>query len=155
MTIATKINDIIALSQSSHDTQFSALLSEEELCLVFGGSGGGGGGGGGGGSWAASDAAFADQQAAQERFDNAVQNGLEALGNLEMGSATRHANEAYNAYGDVQTATQNLYNAVDNDSSHADTQQQIDQQIANGHDYSPMDANMSNHDGSPGVGGSY
>lgn len=149
MTIATRINDIIALSQSSNETP---MLSEEELCLIFGGSGGSGGGGG---DWAASDAAFAAQQAAQERFDSAVQNGLQALGDLSMGSATRHANEAYNAYGDVQTATQNLHNALDSDAANVDAAHQVDQQIANGHNYSPMDANMSNYDGSPGVGGSY
>ncbi len=152
MTIATKLNDIIALGQTTSDTQMSALLTEEELCLVFGGSGGSGGGGG---DWAASDAAFAQQQAAQERYDGAIQNGLEALGNGELGSATRHANEAYNAYGEVQTATQNLHNALDSDSARVDANHAVDTQIANGHNYSPMDANMSNHDGSPGVGHSY
>lgn len=148
MTIATRINDVIALSESPNDTQRPALLTEEELCIVFGGSNGGS-------SWQASDAAFAQQQAAQARLDAAVQNGLEALGNLSMGSATRHANDAYNAYGEVSAATQNLHNALDSDAANMSAVVQIDNQIANGHNYSPMDANMTNYDGSPGVGGHY
>jgi hypothetical protein len=146
MSIATKLNDIIALSQSTNEKRSPELLTEDDLSLVFGGNGNG---------FAASDAAFQQQQDAQARFDIAVQNGVEALGNLEMGSATRHASEALNAYGELQAATQNLHNAVDSDVANAHTQQQIDAQIANGHNYSPADANMTNADGSPGVGDSY
>ena len=144
MTIATKINDIIALGETSHDPP---TLSEDELRLVSGS--------GGDNTWAASDAAYAAQQSAHERLNTAMQNGLEALGNLEMGSATRAANEAYNAYTDMQAATQDLYHALDSDAANYDAGYYVDQQISNGHDYSPMDANMTNYDGSPGVGQSY
>jgi hypothetical protein len=71
-----------------------------------------------------------------------------------MGSATRHANEAYPAFGGVQTATQSRHATVASDSANAHTEHQLDQRMASGDNYSPMDANRSHHDASPGVGGS-
>lgn len=141
MSNKISINDFLAPSSAN---ALPVELSTEELALVFGSSGGN--------VWASSDAAFQAQQQAQQNFDQAVQNTLESVGNLEMGSATRHANEAYNAYHDLQQANANLEQAVDNDWADYQHEAAIDQQIANGTGYSPSDANMTLSSGLPGVG---
>jgi hypothetical protein len=143
MTIKTRINDIIENYDALEGSNGTGVVTEQELGAVFGGSGNA--------AYAASDQAFQDYVQAQQTYESARNDALQAAGNLEFGSATQHANEAYNAYQAMQDARTNLENAVDHDFAN-DTQTQIDIQIANGHDYSPVDGNMSNYDGSVGVG---
>ncbi|MEY2930122.1 MAG: hypothetical protein RL033_871, partial [Pseudomonadota bacterium] len=93
------INDYILLGEGLE-------LSGDDLDLILGGSGPSGAqsdepnsstqGPPPADTFASSNAAFEAQQQAQQKYDEAVRNTVESMGNLEMGAATRHANEAYN-----------------------------------------------------------
>jgi hypothetical protein len=103
-------------------------------------------------TFASSTEAFNAQQAAQQKYDAAVQSTLESAGNMALGDATRHANEAYNAHNELQGATTNLEHAVDQDMANYTYYDAVNHQTEAGQGYTPADANMTSSSGLPSVG---
>ncbi len=87
-----------------------------------------------------------------ESTNTAATNAAVELIDGNVGAAARELGGPVESYNNLASAEQNFVNTGAAENQAASDYAHVSQQMANGHNYSPADANMSNHDGSPGVG---
>lgn len=77
-----------------------------------------------------------------------------AIVDVRAGTFADGAQRTVEAYKDLQDAQDKYEETAREENERASDQAHVTQQIANGHNESPAAANMTNNDGSPGVGSS-
>lgn len=93
-------------------------------------------------------------ESAEQKLYESMDQASRAIVDVRAGTFADGAQRTVEAYQDLQDAQDKYEETAKKENDRASDEAHVTQQIANGHNESPAGANMTNNDGSPGVGGS-